>query len=61
MGGLSKRSRSLALKMQRKRRVKLRELKGVYKKVAAAERSAVVAKAHAIAPHSNALAYLEGR
>lgn len=59
MGGLSKRSRSLKLKMKRERHTKLRQLKSVYKKLAATERAAVLEKAHRIAPNLNAEAYLK--
>jgi hypothetical protein len=59
MGGLSKKSRSLKLKIKRERNTKLRHLKAVYKKLAAAERAAVIDKAHKIAPNLNVEAYLK--
>jgi hypothetical protein len=59
MGGLSNKSRSLKLKIKRERHTKLRQLKAAYKKMAAAERAAVIEKAHKIAPNLNVEAYLK--
>lgn len=59
MGGLSRKSQSIQLKMKRKRQIKLRQLKTAYRKMAAAERAIIIQKAHTIAPFSNTEAYLK--
>jgi hypothetical protein len=59
MGGLSKKSRSLKLKIKRKRHNKLRQLRASYKKLAAAERATIIKKAQGIAPGLNVEAYLK--
>lgn len=59
MGGLSKKSRSLKLKMKRERHSKLRQLKASYKKLAASERAMIIKKAQSISPGLNVEAYLK--
>ncbi len=51
MGGLSRKSRNIQLKMKRERASKLRQLKRLYKKASAAERALLHDKAHRVAPY----------
>jgi len=59
MGGLSKKSLNLQLRIKRQRSAKLRQLKRLYKKATSAERAALAQKAQKIAPYMRAETYLK--